>query len=172
MYYRRVTSQNSDNDGKKNDESVDLFRDYFPLDVNCLSKKPSKFGIDEKIKKLIRLYDLQNFVVFVPTADSTNVISTESWVKFLMSSFCLSAFNTRWLELSNVRFDRAVFSLARSPNQIYDFSFIPIFAQVYQSWQNCFIGVRIDDDGLRVDYQMMHLGKVPSKLHHFSGNFF
>lgn len=49
------------------------------------------------------------------------------------------------------------------------FSFIPIFTQVFQSWQNCYIGIRIDEDGFRVDYQMIHLGKVPSKFHYFSG---
>lgn len=49
------------------------------------------------------------------------------------------------------------------------YSFIPIFVQVFQLWQNCFVGVRVDEDGFRCDYQMIHLGKIPRKMHYFSG---
>jgi len=52
------------------------------------------------------------------------------------------------------------------------FSYLPMFAQVYQGWQNCFVGVRVDEDGFRIDYQMIHLSKIPSKFNYFSGKGF
>lgn len=87
----------SENLAEENCPPNDMSGQFFPLDVNCLSKNASKYGDTEKLVKLIRLFDLQNFVLFIPTAESASVVSSESNVKFLMSSFCMSAFNTRWL---------------------------------------------------------------------------
>lgn len=92
-------SQLDQKDGEKRNDTenlIDASGNFFPLDVNCLSKNASKYGETEKLVKLIRLFDLQNFVLFVPTAESASVVSSESNVKFLISSFCMSAFNTRW----------------------------------------------------------------------------
>lgn len=75
-------------------------RDVLPLDVNCLSKNVSKFGFNEKLTKLIRIYDLQDFVLLTPYTESSNVFASETAVKLLMSSFCIAAYNTRWLVLS------------------------------------------------------------------------
>jgi hypothetical protein len=76
------------------DESVSS---TFPMEINCLSRSALKLGSQEKLPKLIRLYDLTDFVLL--TAENPSALTSETLVKLLMSSFCISAFNTRWLVL-------------------------------------------------------------------------
>lgn len=114
-FYHRQSNQlnpSKSTDRKEETESVSdersiyvkSIKDYLPVDVNCLSKNVSKFGFNEKLSKLIRIYDLHDFVLLTPYTDSSNVFASETAVKLLMSSFCIAAYNTRWLVLSVYHF--------------------------------------------------------------------
>lgn len=101
-YFRKKTLKNKDETQStaKDEPAVvateddDTTVDYFPMDVNCLSRSTRKFGNEEKLPKLIRLYNLTDFVLL--TSENPNAVTSETHVKLLMSSFCISAFNTRW----------------------------------------------------------------------------
>lgn len=101
-YFRKKTLKNKDEtQSTAKDEPAavateddDTTVDYFPMDVNCLSRSTRKFGNEEKLPKLIRLYNLTDFVLL--TSENPNAVTSETHVKLLMSSFCISAFNTRW----------------------------------------------------------------------------
>lgn len=110
FYYQHQDQlKNEINDTNKKEESEitpkkiiiqnDLSLNYLPLELNCLSKNISKFDQTKKLIKLIRLYNLKHFVLLFPVNDAVSIVSSESYVKFLMSSFYMSAFNTRWLVL-------------------------------------------------------------------------
>lgn len=69
---------------------------FFP-EINCLSKKFTEVESTDKLLKLIHLFDLQSFVLLTESSESGTPIFTETNVKLLLSSFCISAFNIRWL---------------------------------------------------------------------------
>lgn len=69
---------------------------FFP-EINCLSKKSTETKSTDKLLKLIHLFDLQSFVLLTESSESGTPIFTETNVKLLLSSFCISALNTRWL---------------------------------------------------------------------------
>ena len=82
----------NENHGRSGDNELEI--GDFPTNINCLSRSTSKFGSEGKLSKLIRLYGLTDFLLLTP--ENPNAVASETHVKLLMSSFCISAFNTRW----------------------------------------------------------------------------
>ncbi|KAM9305112.1 rab3 GTPase-activating protein catalytic subunit isoform 1-T1 [Gastrophryne carolinensis] len=89
---------------------------------------------------LVRWYGLREFVVISP-AGSDAVIS-ESKCNLLMSSVSIALGNTGCQ--------------------------VPVFVQIHQKWRKLYVG-ECQGPGMRTDFEMVHLRKVPNQYTHLSG---
>lgn len=90
---------------------------------------------------LVRWYGFREFLVISPGANCEAIIS-ESKCNLLLSSISIS--------------------LANSGCQV------PMFVQIQQRWRRMFAG-ECQGPGVRTDFEMVHLRKVPSQYNHLSG---
>ncbi|XP_043930878.1 rab3 GTPase-activating protein catalytic subunit isoform X2 [Protopterus annectens] len=90
---------------------------------------------------LVRWYGLREFVVIAPGANSDAVIS-ESKCNLLLSSISIALGNTGCQ--------------------------VPLFVQIQQKWRRMYVG-ECQGPGVRTDFEMVHLRKVPNQYNHLSG---
>ncbi|XP_042363424.1 rab3 GTPase-activating protein catalytic subunit [Plectropomus leopardus] len=90
---------------------------------------------------LVRWYGIREFVVINPGANCEAIIS-ESKCNLLLSSVSIA--------------------LANSGCQV------PMFVQIQQKWRRVYSG-ECQGPGVRTDFEMVHLRKVPSQYNHLSG---
>uniref|UniRef100_A0A3B3CJN1 Rab3 GTPase-activating protein catalytic subunit n=1 Tax=Oryzias melastigma TaxID=30732 RepID=A0A3B3CJN1_ORYME len=90
---------------------------------------------------LVRWYGLQEFVVITPATNSEAIIS-ESKCNLLLSSVSIS--------------------LSNSGCQV------PVFVQIQQKWRRIYAG-ECQGPGVRTDFEIVHLRRVPSQYNHLSG---
>ncbi|XP_006011569.1 rab3 GTPase-activating protein catalytic subunit isoform X2 [Latimeria chalumnae] len=90
---------------------------------------------------LVRWYGLRELVVIAPAANSDAVIS-ESKCNLLLSSISIALGNTGCQ--------------------------VPLFVQVQQKWRRMYIG-ECQGPGVKTDFEMVHLRKVPNQYNHLSG---
>ncbi|XP_020865093.1 rab3 GTPase-activating protein catalytic subunit isoform X1 [Phascolarctos cinereus] len=94
---------------------------------------------------LVRWYGLREFVVIAPAANNDAVLS-ESKCNLLLSSVSIALGNTG-----------CIFS-----------SQVPLFVQIHQKWRRMYVG-ECQGPGVRTDFEMVHLRKVPNQYTHLSG---
>ncbi|XP_064182780.1 rab3 GTPase-activating protein catalytic subunit [Anguilla rostrata] len=90
---------------------------------------------------LVRWYGVREFVVISPGANCEAIIS-ESKCNLLLSSVSISLANTGCQ--------------------------VPVFVQIQQKWRRMYAG-ECQGPGVRTDFEMVHLRKVPSQYNHLSG---
>ncbi|KAJ8247119.1 hypothetical protein GJAV_G00258960 [Gymnothorax javanicus] len=90
---------------------------------------------------LVRWYGAREFVVISPGANCEAIIS-ESKCNLLLSSVSISLANTGCQ--------------------------VPMFVQIQQKWRRMYAG-ECQGPGVRTDFEMVHLRKVPSQYNHLSG---
>ncbi|KAG8318859.1 Rab3 GTPase-activating protein catalytic subunit, partial [Homalodisca vitripennis] len=89
---------------------------------------------------LTRWYGLRDFIVLTPAQGV--VVTSESKIKILLSSVCIAVNNTNCS--------------------------VPVFIQVLEPWQNFFFGI-CEAKGVRAEYEMVHLRRVPPHCKHLTG---
>ncbi|XP_077873429.1 rab3 GTPase-activating protein catalytic subunit isoform X1 [Ictidomys tridecemlineatus] len=90
---------------------------------------------------LVRWYGLREFVVIAPAAHSDAVLS-ESKCNLLLSSVSIALGNTGCQ--------------------------VPLFVQIHHKWRRMYVG-ECQGPGIRTDFEMVHLRKVPNQYTHLSG---
>ncbi|XP_004375144.1 rab3 GTPase-activating protein catalytic subunit isoform X1 [Trichechus manatus latirostris] len=90
---------------------------------------------------LVRWYGLREFVVIAPAANSDAVLS-ESKCSLLLSSVSIALGNTGCQ--------------------------VPLFVQIHHKWRRMYVG-ECQGPGVRTDFEMVHLRKVPNQYTHLSG---
>nr|XP_048299724.1 rab3 GTPase-activating protein catalytic subunit isoform X3 [Myodes glareolus] len=90
---------------------------------------------------LVRWYGLREFVVIAPAAQSDAVLS-ESKCNLLLSSISIALGNTGCQ--------------------------VPLFVQIHHRWRRLYMG-ECQGPGVRTDFEMVHLRKVPNQYTHLSG---
>ncbi|XP_021092638.1 rab3 GTPase-activating protein catalytic subunit isoform X4 [Heterocephalus glaber] len=90
---------------------------------------------------LVRWYGLREFVVIAPAAHSDAVLS-ESKCNLLLSSVSIALGNTGCQ--------------------------VPLFVQILHKWRRMYVG-ECQGPGVRTDFEMVHLRKVPNQYTHLSG---
>ncbi|MGH0139672.1 UNVERIFIED_CONTAM: hypothetical protein FKN15_069910, partial [Acipenser sinensis] len=90
---------------------------------------------------LVRWYGVREFVIISPGANNDAVIS-ESKCNLLLSSVSIALGNTG--------------------------SQVPLFVQIQQKWRRMYAG-ECQGPGVRTDFEMVHLRKVPNQYNHLSG---
>ncbi|KAK3568274.1 hypothetical protein QTP86_002770 [Hemibagrus guttatus] len=90
---------------------------------------------------LVRWYGVREFVVISPGANCEAIIS-ESKCNLLLSSVSIALGNTGCQ--------------------------VPLFVQIQQKWRKMYAG-ECQGPGVRTDFEMVHLRKVPSQYNHLSG---
>ncbi|XP_040922948.1 rab3 GTPase-activating protein catalytic subunit isoform X3 [Toxotes jaculatrix] len=123
----------------KDDGKDKLEEDAFPLAMKDLLCMNNDFP--PRAHCLVRWYGIREFVVISPGANCEAVIS-ESKCNLLLSSISIS--------------------LASSGCQV------PMFVQIQQKWRRIYAG-ECQGPGVRTDFEMVHLRKVPSQYNHLSG---
>ncbi|XP_028991028.1 rab3 GTPase-activating protein catalytic subunit isoform X2 [Betta splendens] len=126
-------------ESEKDDGKDKLEEDPFPLAMQDLLCMNNDFP--PRAHCLVRWYGVREFVVITPGANCEAIIS-ESKCNLLLSSISIS--------------------LANSGCQI------PTFVQVQQKWRRIYAG-ECQGPGVRTDFEMVHLRKVPSQYNHLSG---
>uniref|UniRef100_UPI0037E8220F rab3 GTPase-activating protein catalytic subunit isoform X2 n=1 Tax=Semicossyphus pulcher TaxID=241346 RepID=UPI0037E8220F len=126
-------------ESEKDDEKDKLEEDAFPSAMQDLLCMNNDFP--PRAHCLVRWYGMQEFVVISPGANCEAIIS-ESKCNLLLSSISIS--------------------LANSGCQV------PIFVQIQQKWRRMYVG-ECQGPGVRTDFEMVHLRKVPSQYNHLSG---
>ncbi|KAM4697609.1 rab3 GTPase-activating protein catalytic subunit isoform 2-T2 [Rhinophrynus dorsalis] len=89
---------------------------------------------------LVRWYGLREFVVISPAAN--DAVISESKCNLLLSSISIALGNTGCQ--------------------------VPLFVQVHQKWRKLYVG-ECQGPGVRTDFEMVHLRKVPNQYTHLSG---
>ncbi|KAM8933756.1 rab3 GTPase-activating protein catalytic subunit isoform 2-T2 [Pelodytes ibericus] len=89
---------------------------------------------------LVRWYGLREFVVISPAA--TDAVISESKCNLLLSSISIALGNTGCQ--------------------------VPVFVQIHQKWRKLYVG-ECQGPGVRTDFEMVHLRKVPNQYTHLSG---
>ncbi|CAH2305375.1 rab3 GTPase-activating catalytic subunit isoform X2 [Pelobates cultripes] len=89
---------------------------------------------------LVRWYGLREFVVIAPAAN--DAVISESKCNLLLSSVSIALGNTGCQ--------------------------VPIFVQIHQKWRKLYVG-ECQGPGVRTDFEMVHLRKVPNQYTHLSG---
>ncbi|XP_075685314.1 rab3 GTPase-activating protein catalytic subunit isoform X2 [Rhinoderma darwinii] len=89
---------------------------------------------------LVRWYGLREFVVISPAAN--DAVISESKCNLLLSSVSIALGNTGCQ--------------------------VPIFVQIHQKWRKLYVG-ECQGPGVRTDFEMVHLRKVPNQYTHLSG---
>ncbi|XP_061464911.1 rab3 GTPase-activating protein catalytic subunit isoform X2 [Rhineura floridana] len=90
---------------------------------------------------LVRWYGLREFVVIAPAANNDAVLS-ESKCNLLLSSVSIALGNTGCQ--------------------------VPVFVQIHHKWRRMYVG-ECQGHGVRTDFEMVHLRKVPNQYTHLSG---
>ncbi|KAJ7345818.1 hypothetical protein JRQ81_001768 [Phrynocephalus forsythii] len=90
---------------------------------------------------LVRWYGLREFVVIAPAANNDAVLS-ESKCNLLLSSVSIALGNTGCQ--------------------------VPVFVQIHHKWRRMYVG-ECQGPGVRTDFEMVHLRKVPNQYTHLSG---
>ncbi|XP_052004436.1 rab3 GTPase-activating protein catalytic subunit isoform X2 [Xyrauchen texanus] len=90
---------------------------------------------------LVRWYGVREFLVISPGANCEAIIS-ESKCNLLLSSVSIALANTGCQ--------------------------VPLFVQIQQKWRRMYSG-ECQGSGIRTDFEMVHLRKVPSQYNHLSG---
>ncbi|XP_010573450.1 PREDICTED: rab3 GTPase-activating protein catalytic subunit isoform X4 [Haliaeetus leucocephalus] len=90
---------------------------------------------------LVRWYGLREFVVIAPAANNDAVLS-ESKCNLLLSSVSITLGNTGCQ--------------------------VPLFVQIHHKWRRMYVG-ECQGPGVRTDFEMVHLRKVPNQYTHLSG---
>uniref|UniRef100_A0A8C5R4K0 Rab3 GTPase-activating protein catalytic subunit n=1 Tax=Leptobrachium leishanense TaxID=445787 RepID=A0A8C5R4K0_9ANUR len=89
---------------------------------------------------LVRWYGLREFVVISPAAN--DAVISESKCNLLLSSISIALGNTGCQ--------------------------VPVFVQIHQKWRKLYVG-ECQGPGVRTDFEMVHLRKVPNQYMHLSG---
>ncbi|XP_077303937.1 rab3 GTPase-activating protein catalytic subunit isoform X1 [Lithobates pipiens] len=89
---------------------------------------------------LVRWYGLREFVVMSPSGNDS--IISESKCNLLLSSMSIALGNTGCQ--------------------------VPVFVQIHQKWRKLYVG-ECQGPGVRTDFEMVHLRKVPNQYTHLSG---
>ncbi|XP_071978369.1 rab3 GTPase-activating protein catalytic subunit isoform X3 [Engystomops pustulosus] len=89
---------------------------------------------------LVRWYGLREFVVISPAAN--DAVISESKCNLLLSSVSIALGNTGCQ--------------------------VPLFVQIHQKWRKLYVG-ECQGPGVRTDFEMVHLRKVPNQYTHLSG---
>ncbi|XP_066543675.1 rab3 GTPase-activating protein catalytic subunit isoform X2 [Amia ocellicauda] len=113
--------------------------DVFPVAMQDLLCMNNDFP--PRAHCIVRWYGVREFVVISPGANCDAVIS-ESKCNLLLSSISISLGNTGCQ--------------------------VPVFVQIQQKWRRMYIG-ECQGPGVRTDFEMVHLRKVPSQYNHLSG---
>ncbi|KAG9462398.1 hypothetical protein GDO78_014201, partial [Eleutherodactylus coqui] len=85
-------------------------------------------------------YGLREFVVVSPAAN--DAVISESKCNLLLSSVAIALGNTGCQ--------------------------VPLFVQIHQKWRKLYVG-ECQGPGVRTDFEMVHLRKVPNQYTHLSG---
>ncbi|XP_039613247.1 rab3 GTPase-activating protein catalytic subunit isoform X1 [Polypterus senegalus] len=120
-------------------ENEDVEEDAFPSAMQDLLCMNNDFP--PRAHCLVRWYGIREFVVISPSANSDAVIS-ESKCNLLLSSISISLGNTGCQ--------------------------VPLFVQIQQKWRRMYVG-ECQGPGVRTDFEMVHLRKVPNQYNHLSG---
>ncbi|XP_053352311.1 rab3 GTPase-activating protein catalytic subunit [Clarias gariepinus] len=113
--------------------------DAFPLAMQDLLCMNNDFP--PRAHCLVRWYGVREFVVISPGANCEAIIS-ESKCNLLLSSVSIALGNTGCQ--------------------------VPLFVQIQQKWRKMYAG-ECQGPGVRTDFEMVHLRKVPSQYNHLSG---
>nr|XP_033801626.1 rab3 GTPase-activating protein catalytic subunit [Geotrypetes seraphini] len=89
---------------------------------------------------LVRWYGLREFVVIAPAAN--DAVISESKCNLLLSSVSIALGNTGCQ--------------------------VPLFVQIHQKWRRLYVG-ECQGPGVRTDFEMVHLRKIPNQYTHLSG---
>ncbi|XP_022241871.1 rab3 GTPase-activating protein catalytic subunit-like isoform X2 [Limulus polyphemus] len=90
---------------------------------------------------LVRWFGLRDFIVLCPTVGN-DIIASENRAKILLSSLCIAINNTN--------------------------SHVPVFIQLSQRSRRFFLGI-CEGGGIRTNFEMVHLNKVPQHCNHLAG---
>ncbi|XP_074476552.1 rab3 GTPase-activating protein catalytic subunit isoform X1 [Sebastes fasciatus] len=124
---------------EKDNGTDKLEEDAFPMAMQDLLCMNNDFP--PRAHCLVRWYGIREFVVITPGTNCEAIIS-ESKCNLLLSSISIS--------------------LANSGCQV------PMFVQIQQKWRRVYAG-ECQGPGVRTDFEMVHLRKVPSQYNHLSG---
>ncbi|XP_063144774.1 rab3 GTPase-activating protein catalytic subunit isoform X1 [Candoia aspera] len=117
----------------------DLVEDALPVAMQDLLCMNNDFP--PRAHCLVRWYGLREFVVIAPAANNEAVLS-ESKCNLLLSSVSIALGNTGCQ--------------------------VPVFVQIHHKWRKMYVG-ECQGPGVRTDFEMVHLRKVPSQYSHLSG---
>uniref|UniRef100_A0A3P9L0P4 Rab3 GTPase-activating protein catalytic subunit n=1 Tax=Oryzias latipes TaxID=8090 RepID=A0A3P9L0P4_ORYLA len=126
-------------ESKNNEEQEQQAEDALPAAMQDLLCMQNDFP--PRAHCLVRWYGLQEFVVITPATNSEAIIS-ESKCNLLLSSVSIS--------------------LSNSGCQV------PVFVQIQQKWRRIYAG-ECQGPGVRTDFEIAHLRRVPSQYNHLSG---
>uniref|UniRef100_A0A8C0UMA4 Rab3 GTPase-activating protein catalytic subunit n=1 Tax=Cyanistes caeruleus TaxID=156563 RepID=A0A8C0UMA4_CYACU len=121
------------------DGKEELGEDALPLPMQDLLCMNNDFP--PRAHCLVRWYGLREFVVIAPAANNDAVVS-ESKCNLLLSSVSIALGNTGCQ--------------------------VPLFVQIHHKWRRMYVG-ECQGPGVRTDFEMVHLRKVPSQYTHLSG---
>ncbi|KAF2985064.1 hypothetical protein EK904_012663, partial [Melospiza melodia maxima] len=121
------------------DGKEELGEDALPLPMQDLLCMNNDFP--PRAHCLVRWYGLREFVVIAPAANNDAVIS-ESKCNLLLSSISIALGNTGCQ--------------------------VPLFVQIHHKWRRMYVG-ECQGPGVRTDFEMVHLRKVPGQYTHLSG---
>ncbi|KAM6071107.1 rab3 GTPase-activating protein catalytic subunit isoform 1-T1 [Chlamydotis macqueenii] len=121
------------------DGKEELVEDALPLPMQDLLCMNNDFP--PRAHCLVRWYGLREFVVIAPAANNDAVLS-ESKCNLLLSSVSIALGNTGCQ--------------------------VPLFVQIHHKWRRMYVG-ECQGPGVRTDFEMVHLRKVPNQYTHVSG---
>ncbi|XP_042711522.2 rab3 GTPase-activating protein catalytic subunit isoform X3 [Chrysemys picta bellii] len=121
------------------DGKEELVEDALPLSMQDLLCMDNDFP--PRAHCLVRWYGLREFVVIAPAANNDAVLS-ESKCNLLLSSVSIALGNTGCQ--------------------------VPLFVQIHHKWRRMYVG-ECQGHGVRTDFEMVHLRKVPNQYTHLSG---
>ncbi|NXI72865.1 RB3GP protein, partial [Anseranas semipalmata] len=121
------------------DGKEELTEDVLPLPMQDLLCMNNDFP--PRAHCLVRWYGLREFVVIAPAANNDAVLS-ESKCNLLLSSISIALGNTGCQ--------------------------VPLFVQIHHKWRRMYVG-ECQGPGVRTDFEMVHLRKVPNQYTHLSG---
>ncbi|NXX86160.1 RB3GP protein, partial [Urocolius indicus] len=121
------------------DGKEELVEDALPLPMQDLLCMNNDFP--PRAHCLVRWYGLREFVVLAPAANNDAILS-ESKCNLLLSSISIALGNTGCQ--------------------------VPLFVQIHHKWRRMYMG-ECQGPGVRTDFEMVHLRKVPSQYIHLSG---
>ncbi|NXC20792.1 RB3GP protein, partial [Corythaeola cristata] len=121
------------------DGREELVEDALPLPMQDLLCMNNDFP--PRAHCLVRWYGLREFVVIAPAANNDAVLS-ESKCNLLLSSISIALGNTGCQ--------------------------VPLFVQIHHKWRRMYVG-ECQGPGVRTDFEMVHLRRVPNQYTHLSG---